>query len=391
MRGIFYLTWRYLSHRPVRTALLIVTVALMIYLPLAVRVFVNESARLMSQRAETTPLLVGPKGSSTDLTLSSLYFVPQQLPPLEFLAFRKLQATRQGRVIPLHVRFQTGESPIVGTTLSYFEQRELKPAEGRLFTRLGDCVLGAAVAQKRGLGVGDTIISSPENVFDLAGVYPLKMRITGVLETSHSPDDDAIFADLKTAWVIEGLAHGHQDLSQPEAADAVLSKEENTIRANASVREYNEVTDANVDSFHFHGNQNTFPITSLMVFPESSKARALILARFEDPEVSEQVVIPATALSKLANTLFATKEIVFYGFLALAAASAILVALVFSLSLRLRENEMNTYRKIGMDARGLLLLKVADLIIIVAAGTALALLAVQLTESLAPKILPSLL
>ena len=58
------------------------------------------------------------------------------------------------------------------------------------------------------MGVGGHVVSSPESVFDLAGVYPLKMAVVGVLAPTHTPDDDAVFVDVKTAWVIAGLAHG---------------------------------------------------------------------------------------------------------------------------------------------------------------------------------------
>ncbi|MBK1833499.1 ABC transporter permease [Roseibacillus ishigakijimensis] len=391
MTGIPYLTWRYLCHRPFRTLLLIFTVSLMIYLPLAVQLFVKESARLMQARAQTSPLLVGPRGSATDLALSSLYFTPNSLPPLDFLSFRKTQALRLGTVVPLHLRFRAGSAPIVGTSLAYFEQRALTPASGRLFTRLGDCVLGAAVAEKRGLSVGDSLISSPENVFDLAGVYPLKMRITGILAPARSPDDEAVFVDLKTAWVIEGLAHGHEDLSQPAAADAVLSREGDTIRANASVREYNEVTDENVDSFHFHGNQLDFPLSSLLLFPSSPKARALLQGKFDDPDSDQQIIVPADSLAQLRETLFATRKLVFTGFLALSAACALLVLLVFTLSLRLREGEMKTYRKIGLSPGGLLLLKGADLLVIILTGSLTAFLALLLTRQFAADLLTSLL
>ncbi len=388
MKGILYLAWRYLRHRPLRTMLLVVTVALMIFLPLAVRVFVEESGRLLRLRAETTPLLVGPRGSSVDLTLASLYFLPQQLEPLEFIAYKRLRAARQGLVVPLHVRFHAGGAPIVGTTLAYFEQRGLEPAEGRLFTRLGDCVIGAEVARARGLGVGDRIISSPDNVFDLGGGYPLKMRVTGVLAEANNPDDEAVFVDVKTAWVIEGLAHGHDDA---EEGDVVLSRDEEGVRFNAALREYREVTDENLGTFHFHGNQNTYPITSLIVFPESDKARAILLGRHEGGEATEQAVIPVEAVGRLAETLFSTRKIVFYGFLALALASAVLVVLVFLLSLRLRQREMTTYRKIGMSGRRLLCLKLADALVVVTAGAAIALGGVRILDVFAPSILQSLL
>ena len=37
---------------------------------------------------------------------------------------------------------------------------------------LGGCVVGGSVAQKLGLKVGDSILSSPQNLFALGRVYP---------------------------------------------------------------------------------------------------------------------------------------------------------------------------------------------------------------------------
>ena len=136
----------------------------------------------------------------------------------------------------------------------------LRIAEGRSLTRLGDCVVGARVAEDRELAPGGHVISSPESVFDLAGVYPLKMRVVGVLDWSDGPDDEAIFVDVKTAWVIQGLAHGHDDVSRPEAArPGARAGKDGKITANASVVNYNEITPENVDAFHFHGDPGHLP------------------------------------------------------------------------------------------------------------------------------------
>jgi hypothetical protein len=104
--------------------------------------------------------------------------------------------------IPMYVRFKARGHPIAGTTLDYFEFRGLKIDQGRQFAVLGDCILGAKVAKSLALKPGDSLISSPESLFDLAGVYPLKMKVAGVLKKSHTSDDLAVFVDLKTAWVI---------------------------------------------------------------------------------------------------------------------------------------------------------------------------------------------
>ena len=82
-----------------------------------------------------------------------------------------------------------------------------------------------------GLGVGDYVISSPESVFDLAGVYPLKMPVVGVLAPSFSPDDEAVFVDIKTTWVIQGLGHGHQNLNSRESIGQILKRDGDNIVA----------------------------------------------------------------------------------------------------------------------------------------------------------------
>jgi putative ABC transport system permease protein len=262
--GSLHLAWRYLASHPLKTAILVFSITLILFIPSGLRVLVGQSERQLTARAEATPLLIGAKGSPLELVLNSLYFGHDVPEAMRHGQVGRVEDTGFALPIPLYVRFKAGGDPIVGTTLDYFDFRGLSIAEGRQMVRLGDCVVGARVAQRREIRPGGNLISSPENVFDLAGVYPLKMRVTGVLAFSDSPDDHAVFVDIKTAWVIQGLAHGHTDLSAPEAAGGVLKRTGGTIVANASVVQYNEITPDNVDSFHFHGDPETFPITAIL-------------------------------------------------------------------------------------------------------------------------------
>jgi putative ABC transport system permease protein len=389
--GIAYLSWKHLSYRPVRTLTLVAAIALTIYLPLALYVFTSESTRILQERARSTPLLLGPKGSSIDLTLNALYFTSQELPPLEHLAYTKLAGERFGTTIPIHARFRAEEAPIIGTSLAYFDVRALAVAEGRMITRLGDCVIGARLARRNDLHPGDRITSSPKNVFDLAGVYPLRMRITGVLAANHTPDDDAVFVDLKTTWVIEGLAHGHQDLANPAAASAVRKREGNVLQANASVVEFNEVTENNIAFFHFHGDPEHYPLSSAILIPKDQKSRALALGAYQGPSSSEQLVIPLEAVTQLTETLFATSKMTFAALLLLGLTALALAALVFLLSFRLREREMQTYAKIGARTATIVLLKSTEVAIVLITGIVFALLSALITKSFAAGLLPQLL
>jgi putative ABC transport system permease protein len=268
----------------------------------------------------------------------------------------------------------------VGTSLDYFGFRGLRVAEGRQMAILGECVLGAQAARLLEAGPGDSVVSSPESVFDLAGVYPLKMKVVGVLERSFSPDDRAVFVDVKTTWVIEGLGHGHQDLARPEAAGAVLGREGNTIQANASLVQFNEITDENRESFHFHGAVDGFPITAAIAVPNDQKSGVILLGRYQGDEEHSQVVRPAVVIRELLDTVFTVQSFVVAGILLVSAATLATAVLVLLLSLRLRRREIETLVKIGGSRGRVAFLVLSEAVIVIAVGGALALGLTLLTQ-----------
>lgn len=347
MRETLYLAWRYLAHHRWKTAILVTSITLIVYLPTGLRVLVDQSSRQLTARAEATPLVIGARGSPLELTLNTLYFGADVPELTRYAEASRVNETGLATAIPMYVRFRSQRHPIVGTSLEYFEYRDLAMAAGRQMATLGECVVGSRVAEALGVGPGDTVTSSPESVFDLAGVYPLKMHVVGVLAFSDSPDDDAIFADVKTVWIIQGLGHGHQDLTRPEAAAGVLSRDENTVVANASVVQYNEITTENLDSFHFHGDLSEYPVTAVIAVPSDPRSSALLQGRYQGDDVVVQIVRPVTVMEELLATVLTVQQFVTAGAVILGLATLGTASLVFLLSLRLRSRERSTLHKIG--------------------------------------------
>jgi putative ABC transport system permease protein len=347
MSGAFFLGWRYLAFHRLKTAILVASITLMLFLPAAIRLLVNDSADALTSRAEKTPLVVGASGSPLELVLSSLYFHAEQPPSLPFTSFVELRDIGLADAIPLNTRFNSRGSPIVGTSLDYFDFRGLSLAQGRMMGMLGECVIGANVAAAHSIAAGDSLVSSPETVFDIAGVYPLKMNITGVLAPSGSADDDAIFVDYKTTWVIQGLGHGHQDLAKPAASPGVLNRKEGMVTANASVVQYAEITPENVSEFHFHGASGDFPLNSVIVVPPDDKSNALLRGRYQDTDQGLQMIVPSSVLNKLLDTVFAVQNYIILGLAILSLATIAVITLVFLLSQQLRRGEFHTLSRIG--------------------------------------------
>jgi len=347
MRDVLFLAGRYLAHNRVKTAVLVGSIMLIVYLPVALRVLVSQSAAELMSRAEATPLLVGAKGSPLELALNSLYFESDTPTVTTYAEAQRITDSGLAQAIPLYVRFKVRAQPIVGTSIEYIDFRGLRFAEGRAMAVLGECVLGARAAEALDVSVGDSVISSPESVFDIAGVYPLKMHVVGVLEPSYTADDVAVFVDLKTAWIVQGLVHGHQDMAAADAVSGVLSREGDNIVANASVVQFTEITPDNIDSFHFHGSVADYPVSAVIAVPHDQKSGTILMGRYESPDDPAQILQPTTVIDDLLGTIFTVQNFVVAGMLLVGLAALATAVLVFVLSLRLRKREIETMAKIG--------------------------------------------
>jgi putative ABC transport system permease protein len=371
LSGSLHLAWRYVVHHRVRTLLLALALGLTLALPLAVRTLLRMAQAEWRARAQATPLVLGAKGSALELTLNALYFRRQGVDTIPVKSTRLVRDTGLGQAIPLLVQFHSQESPIVGTSLDYFDFRGLKLAEGHMLGRLGDCVVGAEVARKRNLKPGGSVMSSPEQVFDLAGVYPLNMRVTGILAENHTADDQAIFVDVKTAWLIEGIAHGHEDLVKTVDAAQIQEKQDGNVVGSKAVRMYAEVTDANIGGFHFHGDSDTFPLTGVLVVPRDAKAQALLLGKFQNKEDTLQLVQPPQEMDALLATLVQAERFALVLLLVLGTAVVLIVILVFALSFRLRRREFGTLEDIGISRGTIALVKTCEILLVSTASLAI--------------------
>lgn len=378
-----YLAWQYIRFNRIKTIILVMSITLIAVLPLSLEILLSESERQLLVRAESTPLLVGARGSALDLAMNSLYFDDEVPELMTMAAVDRIIDTDLALPIPLYVRFQTRGYPIVGTTFDYFDYRELTIAKGQPLTLLGDCVLGAKIADELGLEPGQSLVSSPENLFDLAGIYPLKMRVVGVLAQSHSADDLAAFVDLKTAWVIQGLGHGHQDVARTRDSSVILKREGGNVAANAKLFHYTEIDAENLDSFHFHGDTSIYPVTAVIAVPYDDKSGTLLRGRYLNGEDLEQIIRPAEVIDGLLQNIFRIRTVLDAVIAIVGLATILTMILVFTLSLRLRQREIQTIFKLGCRKATIARMLSAEIVIILLASILLCAVAIGVVDGYA--------
>ena len=371
MNRTVLLAWRYLSFHRLRTLVLVLCIGLVFFLPAAVSLLVSHFEKGLGARADRTPLLLGAKGSRYDLVVNSLYFMGRMADYTRTAEVAKLRESDVGLVVPVYARYTAKGYPVVGTTLDYVDARGLSIERGTLPLTLGDAVLGAQVARDLGVGPGGHVISDGETIVDLSASYPLRMRVTGVLREVGTADDHAVFVDLKTAWIIEGIGHGHFDPGQTEDPDKVLRTDGDNVRLNDSVVKYTEITSENLDSFHFHEDPGRLPVTAVLIWPKDEKSRTLVRARYRVSE-NLQVLVPRQVIDEMMGFIFQIKRFFDANAIVVGIATALFLALIVVLSLKIREREMETLMKIGCSRFTVLKLQVAELSIVLIAGLVLA-------------------
>ncbi|RED18783.1 ABC transporter permease [Pontivivens insulae] len=358
-----YLAAANLRYHWARTIVLIVAAALVLSVPVLTRTLLAAGEAALTARAEATPLLLGTRGSRLDLVMAGAYFTDDLPEPTTMATSEEVWDSGLGIPAPLHTTFTASGVRIVGTTLDYFDLRNLELSEGRVFATLGEAVLGANAARELSLGVGETILSDPENLFDLDGAYPLEMSISGILEPRGTPDDDAVFVDIKTAWIIEGIGHGHED---------IIVEGEDAASAAARVVQFSRITPENEASFHFHGDPNGYPVTAVMVAPYDIRSETILRGRYLDAEGPVQAVVPSDVIDALVARLLRIAALVDTVTVIVGFAAALALGLALFLSWRLRAGEMFTAFALGAGRSMIARLALAEVALVLLGAALLA-------------------
>jgi putative ABC transport system permease protein len=323
-------------------------------------VFLTLNSSLEGYRQRITARAVGPllvagsSGSGVDLIMKALYFRNTET---GFLKNTYSDPFSEHAVIaPLFTEYTASGFPLSGTSLTYFELRHLELASGFVFTKLGDCVIGAVVAAKMQLKVGDAIISDPQNVFNPAGSVAVKMRITGILKETSSPDDHVVFTSLNTAWTVHGLGHAHpEELDKPDLS-----------------RSFIEINEETMKTFHFHGNQDDYPLSAVLLKAKSAQDEAFLLGK---ASVSGDIVIlnPRDGLQSFLKMLFQLDSLFFIILILVLVIIVTLLLLVLFLNLKLRRQEKTLFDRLGTERMFFARLVAAEWIILICSGIVLGL------------------
>ena len=209
---ILAIALKYLRGRLLASALTVVSIALGVGLAIASMLIAGAIKEGFVAGATDYNLVVGAKGSPTQLVLAVVFRMDVATPNIEYTIYEALKEDPRVEVaVPVMVGDAYQGFRYVATNTAYFaafpwRRKTYSLSSGRFFrddpvdSPAYEAVLGAEAASRTGLRLGNRFYEGEE-----MADHPL--TAVGILRPTHSADDRAIFISLSSFWGMNELAH----------------------------------------------------------------------------------------------------------------------------------------------------------------------------------------
>ena len=209
--SLWTIAWKYLCGRLLASVLTAVAVALGVSLILATFLLARGIRAGFIAGTTDYSLIIGAKSSPTQLVLGTIFRLDVATPNIPYTIYEQLRDdARVERAVPVALGDAYQGFRYLGTTTDYFaaapwRRKTFSVVAGRFWSDdppdqpSYEAVLGAEVAQRAGLQIGDAFYEGEE-----MAEHPLK--VVGILRPMHSADDRTIFFSLASYWDMNEVA-----------------------------------------------------------------------------------------------------------------------------------------------------------------------------------------
>lgn len=222
---------RLLLSRPLQNLLAVLVMALSIAAAANVMLLAEGIHGAMVQASKPFPMLMGAKGSPNQLVLNTIFLKDQPVGNFSYTMVQELRSNPNvAHAVPLGYGDNYKGYRIVGTEKELLELHGveknaapwLKLEQGKAFSKDYEAVIGAEVAAKTGLKLGDSFTSVHGVVHNVGAKAHdhQKFTVVGILQRAHGPYDSSIIVPMTSIWSM----HSHGDEKQEVTAVVIVPK-----------------------------------------------------------------------------------------------------------------------------------------------------------------------
>jgi len=166
----------------------------------------------LEKKSRNIDLVVGAKGSPLQLIFNSIYHIDN---PTGNISLKEAHQLSKNPFVKVAVPLAMGDNykgyRIIGTDSNFLRLYQTRVANGRWFTEDFEIVIGAAVARKTGLQLGDKLTGAHglSNNEDLHTAHPY--LVVGILNDSKNTPDNLLLTALSSVWRTHDHAHENSE------------------------------------------------------------------------------------------------------------------------------------------------------------------------------------
>lgn len=236
------LAWKNIWFKPLNTILSVVLLTSSVAIITTLVLVEKQFEEKFSSNIDGVDLVMGAQGSPLQLILSSVYQVDSPTGNINYDSAKVwMNNPYVEKAIPLAFGDNYRGYKILGTTHDYLTKYKAKLAEGKLFEKNFEVVVGSEIAQKLSLKVGDEFFGSHGDAAegDVHDQYAYK--IVGIADPTGKVVDNLILCTIPSVWQMhhqheENPPHGeeghvHEEGEEHEKVDLTLDEPNMEITA----------------------------------------------------------------------------------------------------------------------------------------------------------------
>ena len=256
--SLWKIAWRSIQHRSLASGLTAFSMSLGVALIVTVIVIYGVLDQSFRRSAQGYDLIVGPKGSSLELVISTVFYQREPIGKIPYDYYTELRSGRYRTSVETAIPVALGEHyrglPVVATSsefftkLEYLDGRKYQFLDGKNFSdgQMYDAVVGYTAARKVALKVGDKFKTMHGK--DATDEHQTEYTVVGVLRPTGTPNDGAIFIN------VEGFFDMHA--GQDNVLDQSLQLKRDTATEPKPAEEHDHAHDDHDHDDHDHAHDD---------------------------------------------------------------------------------------------------------------------------------------
>lgn len=366
--SLAYLAFRNMVSKPLNLVLSLLLLSLSVSLVTFVLQLSQQLGGQLNKNIAPFDMVVGAKGSPLQLVLSSVLHIDV---PTGNIKLKDAYMLRKHPFIETAIPVSYGDNykgyRILGTEIEYLDHYKAELSDGALYTKPFEVVAGKNVADRLGLQIGDSFVSShglADSGMDAHDAHPFV--ITGILKSTGTVVDQLLITSQESIWQVHdhhegeehhGEEHGHDDEGYDHEEHAEHEHHDGEHHDHDGAHEHEDA-----EHEHGHHEEESSPkaqeeegkeITSLLVKFKNPMGMVQ-LPRFINENTAMQAALPGFEVQRLMGLLGSGVQTINGIAFAILLVSGLSIFISLLKTIRERRQELALLRTYGLRSSQLL-------------------------------------